>query len=1033
MRESLLHALMQILALLTNIKQEEVSGVAHAYVKDYLTRHFSNEYVLQYLQLFDDYLSSYHKESHSQNIEAREKQWNKNQDQIIAICESLNKEIDAGEKIAIYIQLIQFLRKESHIGGQELDLLDILAESLLINEEDAEALKTFILISPLQVKDKNSLILISGNEDDAQKGYKHIYNERQEIIVWFLRVKSTDTFLFRYSGNRNLYLNGHRVHKNRPYIFVPGAVVKTSRMPPVYYGKVAEQFIDRHREARIQYKAIDIESKFNPRQTAIHPFSLLCRSGQMLGIIGGSGTGKTTLLNVMNGNLKLSQGYITINGYDIHAESHMLEGVIGYVPQDDLLIEELTVYENLYYNAKICFSDQNKQQLDEIIDKALDNFDLVEARDLVVGSPLKKILSGGQRKRLNIALELMREPSVLFVDEPTSGLSSMDSEKVMSLLKRQTLKGKLVIINIHQPSSDLYKLLDKLLIIDKGGRIIYNGNPMDAIEYFKREANYVNPEERECSSCGNVKTEQPLRIIEARMVRPDGKVIRERKIKPEEWYQRYKEEFEQKFLWKQHKGLDKKEKLPKRRFKIPSRWQQLAIFFRRDILSKIKDRQYMLITLGEAPALAFILCFFTKYINSDQGGGYIFANNVNLPAYLFMSMIVALFMGLNLSAEEIIKDKKLLQRERFLNLSRSSYLLSKVSIQFIISAIQTISFVLIGNGILEIESMTFSYFLILFSISCFANLLGLNISSGLNSVVSIYILIPLILVPQILFSGVIVDFDKLHQSISSNEKVPLIGNVMVSRWGFEALAVNQYKNNNYEKHFFEDDFNLSTVSYYSTLLIPEMERRNDEAMWAIEHHDKDHLAIQEQILKVNLKALAAYAGLPLQNFIDTTSYTATTYPKVETYLDSVHQVLRTSYRKYQQHKDKRLQELTLELGSKEAVFHLKQNNFNEALAKWVLKKQETKLIEQNGFRYVRKKEPIYMAPRYKNGGAHLFAPFKFIGKLKISTPLFNMLFVWACTALLFVTLYFDLLRGLIHYVERFKLRRNTNRLMKIRT
>ena len=114
-------------------------------------------------------------------------------------------------------------------------------------------------------------------------------------------------------------------------------------------------------------------------------------------------------------------------------------------------------------------------------------------------------------KRLNIALELIREPSILFVDEPTSGLSSMDSEKVMLLLKRQTLKGKLVIINIHQPSSDLYKLHDKLLIIDKGGYIIFNGNPMDAIVYFKQKAHYVNPEDSECYLCGNVKVEQPLR------------------------------------------------------------------------------------------------------------------------------------------------------------------------------------------------------------------------------------------------------------------------------------------------------------------------------------------------------------------------------------------------------------------------------------------------------------------------------------------------------------------------------------------
>ena len=194
--------------------------------------------------------------------------------------------------------------------------------------------------------------------------------------------------------------------------------------------------------------------------------------------------------------------------------------------------------------------------------------------------------------------------SVLFVDEPTSGLSSMDSEKVMVLLKRQSLKGKLVIINIHQPSSDLYKLIDKLLLIDKGGRIIYNGNPMDAIAYFKKMANYVNPDERECYACGNVQTEQPLRIIEARMVNPNGRFIRQRKVSPEEWYQHYLENFEQRFEWKTKREHDKKEKLPANLYNIPGRLRQFLIYLKRDALSKIKDKQYLLINFLEAPLLA---------------------------------------------------------------------------------------------------------------------------------------------------------------------------------------------------------------------------------------------------------------------------------------------------------------------------------------------------------------------------------------------------------------------------------------------
>src|SRR5690606_10976686 len=118
--------------------------------------------------------------------------------------------------------------------------------------------------------------------------------------------------------------------------------------------------------------------------------------------------------------------------------------------------------------------------------KMLLTLGLADSRDLKVGNPLEKTISGGQRKRLNIALELIREPSVLFVDEPTSGLSSRDSENIMDLLKELALKGKLVFAVIHQPSSDIFKMFDKLIIMDTGGYPIYYGNPVDSIIYFKK-------------------------------------------------------------------------------------------------------------------------------------------------------------------------------------------------------------------------------------------------------------------------------------------------------------------------------------------------------------------------------------------------------------------------------------------------------------------------------------------------------------------------------------------------------------------
>jgi ABC-type multidrug transport system ATPase subunit len=159
-----------------------------------------------------------------------------------------------------------------------------------------------------------------------------------------------------------------------------------------------------------------------------------------------------------------------------------------------------------------------------------------ETKDLKVGSPLRKTISGGQRKRLNIGLELLREPSVLFCDEPTSGLSSRDSENIIDLLKELALKGKLVFAVIHQPSSDIFKKFDRLLILDSGGYQIYYGNPVDSIVYFKRTINLINSEEGECQECGNVNPEQIFNIIETKVINEYGHFTTERKIGAEQWY-----------------------------------------------------------------------------------------------------------------------------------------------------------------------------------------------------------------------------------------------------------------------------------------------------------------------------------------------------------------------------------------------------------------------------------------------------------------------------------------------------------------
>ncbi len=226
----------------------------------------------------------------------------------------------------------------------------------------------------------------------------------------------------------------------------------------------------------------------------------------------------------------------------------------------------------------------------------LKELDLYEYRDMLVGDPLNKKISGGQRKRLNIGLELMREPAVLFADEPISGLASHDSENVMDLLKDQAINGKLVFVIIHQPSSDILKMFDRMWVLDRGGYMIYDGDPVDAIVYFKTETSQANAAESECPTCGNVETDEILQIVEAKVVDPDGRKGQERQVSPVEWYHRYRQKMEPALS-----GRPEMKPLPASNFRIPERRKQLRTFIKRNLVRKYADRQYMVINLLEPP------------------------------------------------------------------------------------------------------------------------------------------------------------------------------------------------------------------------------------------------------------------------------------------------------------------------------------------------------------------------------------------------------------------------------------------------
>lgn len=914
------------------------------------------------------------------------------------------------QKVLLYVQIFELLFIDGILTSDAKNKLDQLVEIFKISESDKDDLFEFVTNKNLRDCPLNNLLLIRNTEVKFRKSIKV---EHLEGTFGVLYLPSVEIFLIKYIGKSDYNLNGSSIE---PYVIYPlayGSIIRGEKIMPIYYSTIESFFQDLEQQEKIYFCAQDVEYKFFSGHIGLHNINLSESGGNLVALMGASGSGKSTLLNVLNGNLKPSRGRVLLNGYDIHKDPEMIKGIIGYVAQDDLLIEELTVWENLYYSAKLAFSNLNKNELKELVKKQLKELGLYEIKDLQVGNVLNKKISGGQRKRLNIALELIREPNVLFVDEPTSGLSSADSDNVMELLKALSNKGKLVFVVIHQPSSDIFKLFDKLLLLDNGGFPVYYGNPIQAITYFKENMNYVNPNYVECQECGHVNPDLLLNILEQKAIDENGNLTYERKFSPEYWHGL--------FLKKIPKpNFENILNYPVQKFHFPSRYQQIKIFITRDFLAKIRNLPYILINLLEAPLLAYILAYLLKYkpFNEPQ---YWFKTNSNIPIYLFVVVLVALFFGLTVSAEEIIKDRKLLKRESFLKLSRSGYLISKILILSIVSILQSLSFLFVGNTILEIEpGMFMSYFIVMFVLCLYANILGLNLSSAFDNSVTVYILIPLILVPQIILSGIVVNFDKLNPNWSTPGKVPLAAELMVSRWGFEALAVNQFKNNSFKSLFYEYDRQISHAKFMINDWIEHIEiktnrifdevRNNSESDAYKERFVNIAKLIEPEMPYFRGKFDAIYHKLKTQNF----------NPKNEEEKEDLYDLysaIRNRYTQILNNVNKKRDEFIRKIKNPEILVELSNRCENEGLNDLVqMKTVEPRIIEKN-HRIIQLVEPIYLLPEMEfnplDWSSHFYSPYKVFLGYYWETINYNLCIILFMTFVLCLTLYFDVLRKIL--------------------
>lgn len=1006
MNEITLNGLINLFAIFSSVTESKKSDAVKNYSL-YLNVHLGISSSLEYTGLFEELLDFYGEGSDLGNL------INFN-DQAKTICKGLKSRLPRNEQIMVFLRFLELTKSGNRKKAEQL--FETVAEVFEINQLELQNFKTFIFHQSLDELLTGDFLVVDNVEKHPNPNFKHVAKKNFSGRIIFHQSRFINHFIFIFNGEDDITVEGNPILPNRFYAFKEGAIIRGHRISPLYYIDIASLFDDKKAIAPFQFSGEEIEFQFKNGNIGLHSFSFQEQSGQLIAVMGGSGVGKSTLLNILNGNIPVRSGEIKINQLNISENKDKIEGLIGYIPQDDLLFDELTIWENLYYNALLCFDRLPNDEIEQRINKILLELELDSYKDLKVGNSLEKVISGGQRKRLNIALELIREPSILFVDEPTSGLASTDSEKVMLLLKQQARNGKLIFVNIHQPSSAIFKLFDKLWILDIGGRTIYTGNPLDAIIYFKEAGNQINASNSECASCGNVNPEQVLEIVETKMIDSSGNFTQKRRFAPEYWYTEYKAKIE-----KPVRILEEPDKtIPKSEFKKPNLIQQFSIYFRRNLRTKLTNKQYLVINFLEAPVLATLVAFFTRY---SELGNYVFYENKSFVSYLFMSIVVILFMGMSVSAEEIINDRKILRRESFLNLSRFSYLNSKIFYLMLLSAFQSFVFVLIGNLILGVHGMTIPFWMILFATAVFSNMVGLNISSTFNSVVTIYILVPLLLIPQILLCGVIVKFDDLQNKTADKDAVPLIGEFMASRWAFEAMAVEQYKNNDYMANFFDLEKEMAQSRYRSDILTTELIGRLDFVSGLQKLKEPGSLiSAKLNIISNEIKELDAEGKTPKFadiNLLNPMDFNSAVSEKAKLHVEKIREFHAQKYSELRHRKDQLINRISKKKGS-EYLYEQKLKYQNKSLEALLLNSNLKEYFRETKNGLMQKIAPIYKSPEFNTGRAHFFAPEKHVFGKAIDTFNFNLAVIWLMNLLLYIALYFDWLRKLIDFSGKMK-------------
>ncbi len=498
---------------------------------------------------------------------------------------------------------------------------------------------------------------------------------------------------------------------------------------------------------------------------------LAVQPNEFVGLLGPSGAGKSTLMDALNGMRPATNGLVLINSQDLYEHLDSLKQSIGYVPQDDIIHRELTVYRTLYYVGRLRLSrDVSGQEIDKIINEVMDVTGLSERRDVPVAQ-----LSGGQRKRVSIAVELITKPSIIFLDEPTSGLDPATEEKIMKLFRQIAESGRTVILTTH--AMENVKLFDKIVVLMRG-KLVFYGAPPEALAHVRAESFkdlYDKLEAPIDAGLGKLPSLPPNATAEQKRAH---KLQREQIAEDvaEDWKQRFMQTEQYKTNILHPLGSLKNQQhsvtTAKHRPTVTDALRQWRTLAQRYMEVLRHDKFNLLILFGQAPIVAFL-----TYLVVDKDSSRDFP--------YFVLALVSVWFGTSIAAREIIKERAVYNRERMVNLGLLPYVGSKLLVLSLIVGLQCLLLfgslrVLQVTGIMELPGDYYGMpqLVVMILTGMVGIALGLFVSAIVKTSEMATSFVPLLLIPQLLFCGLV----GVPKGASK-----YVGVIMPATWSFDEM------------------------------------------------------------------------------------------------------------------------------------------------------------------------------------------------------------------------------------------------------